>query len=117
MILTKHITHTETVKIDVDLPYFTKDADYHWAILSEDETIRVMFREYSTLKPSVAINISSMIGDAIKGEPITQKEFEDFYQKANDYLSAQFEQMREKILDRKNVMGDIDTFNSEDLAA
>lgn len=112
MILTKHITHTETVKMDVDLPYFTKDADYHWAVISEDETIRVMFTEYTYEKPSVAINYSGLVGDAIKGEPITQKEFEDFFTKANDYLSEQFEMMRDSVLERKNLLN-----NTENIAA
>lgn len=95
MKITKKITTVETVDLEVSLPYFTKRQDrYYVAVITESDAIHVDLVEFATLPPSYRIKFQPFSQSDL-GEPITQAEFEAAYVKANDYLSEQFESMRD----------------------
>ncbi len=101
MKITKTIKKEETVEVDVTLPYFSKDGNCYFVILSETRAIRVYILEDGEAMHSTSIHYSNWIAEATNGEQITAKEFEDAYEKAADYLHTKFESMRDTLLDRK----------------
>lgn len=110
----KKTTISET-EIEVNLPYFSKDLDTYYCVVSEDEIINVTWREYTHLKPSVYISVTSMVSNATsdRAKPITQKEFEDIYDKASDYLTNLYENMRDQMIDKNSITVD-DVLNNLD---
>ena len=106
MKIKKTIKKEETVEVDVTLPYFSKDGNCYFVILSETRAIRVYILDDEEAMHSTSIHYSNWLAEATNGTPITAKEFEDAYEKSSDYLHTKFESMRDTLRDRKYGVND-----------
>lgn len=87
-------------EVEVSLPYFSKKHDSYYAIWAEDKALRVHYWQgFQTIATIQTCPASEAYGDT----EITAKEFEDAYVKANDYLSEQFEAMRDKTIEKATL--------------
>lgn len=106
MKIKKTIKKEETVEVEVTLPYFSKDNNYYYCVLSENQILKVDYREYTTLPASSGINTQCNPSDAFDGEKITQQEFEEIFVKVSDFHADLFESMRDTLRERKNEVYD-----------
>jgi len=102
-------TKTVTEEKEITTPYFSKSksGDEWYCIIAENICISVTHRKYALLPDSVYISSTGSVDNALRGEPCTQKEFEDAYEKAADYLHTQFEEMRDTLRDRKAAIAEV----------
>lgn len=91
------IIKTETIEKDIALPYFSRNGHNHFCILGEDEIIICDYTEYSSdIKPSVYLRFVGgvMLDEAMRGEEITQSEFNAVYVRCIEFIQSQLDKSR-----------------------
>lgn len=83
------ITTTKTIETEIEItfPYYTQTGNDYNAIISENEMIVVLYREFISMKPSVWVVCRSLDNSALIGEPITKEEFNEKYHQALTYIT------------------------------
>lgn len=101
-----------TEEYEISVPYFSKEDNEKWyCILDKVNVLSVHFMKFAHLNPSVRIKYDNSIDDALKATKCTASEFMDAYQRANDYLSEQFENMRDFVEQENGITVDDLTTN------